>query len=54
MLTCGVIIITSGGLRLYYLYCIGPCCKPVHISLLVLLHIIIEGIPYFYAYCFYV
>ena len=30
MLTCGVII-TSGGLRLYYLYCIGPCCKPVHI-----------------------
>ena len=33
----------------YYLYCIGPCCKPVHISLLVLLHIIIEGIPYFHT-----
>ena len=53
MLTCGVII-TSGGLRLYYLYCIGPCCKPVHIHLLVLLHTIIEGIPYICAYCFYV
>ena len=31
MLTCGVII-TSGGIGLYYLYCIRPCCKPVHMS----------------------